>query len=57
MKKNLLQIIKDNLSFTIIILAILVMFYFGFQLIWPVLTLEKINPEELSFDKIGSKFK
>ena len=54
---NIFKIIKDNLSFIIVIVAILAMIYFGFQLIWPIFSLEQLNPADFSFDKIGSKFK
>lgn len=55
--KNILQIIKNNLSFTIIIFAIISMLYFGYQLISPIFSIDQINSEDLKFDKIADKLK
>jgi|GEM_PF-3101413 hypothetical protein len=55
--KNILQIIKNNLSFTIIIFAIISMLYFGYQLISPIFSIDEINSEDLKFDKIADKLK
>lgn len=48
---------KHNLSFGIILIAILIMVYFGYQLISPIFSGEQINSEELKFDKIAEKLK
>ena len=55
--KNLIQIIQNNLAFSIIIVAILGMLYFGYQLISPIFSVDKINSEELQFDKVAEKFR
>lgn len=55
--KNPLHIIRDNMAFSIIIVAIITIVYFGYQLISPVFSLIEANTEELKFDKISEKFK
>lgn len=55
--KNLLHIIKDNLAFSIIIIAILSIFYFGYQLVSPIFSNPELNTEDLKFDKIVEKLR
>lgn len=56
--KYILKLLQNNSVFIIIIICIIIMLYFGYQVVQPILEANKSIDESIySFDIIGNYFK